>query len=100
MAGHSNAAWLLGTLLMAGTGTAMAQAVTTADYARAASMLGDRTGPLVDHAVSGAQWLDDGSLVYREQADGKVRVLRFDPDRKSTRLNSSHEFVSRMPSSA
>ena len=23
-----------------------------------------------------------------------------DPDRKSTRLNSSHEFVSRMPSSA
>jgi len=79
MAGHSNAAWLLGTLLMAGTGTAMAQAVTTADYARAASMLGDRTGPLVDHAVSGAQWLDDGSLVYREQADGKVRVLRFDP---------------------
>ena len=65
MAGHSNAAWLLGTLLMAGTGTAMAQAVTTADYARAASMLGDRTGPLVDHAVSGAQWLDDGSLVYR-----------------------------------
>jgi dipeptidyl aminopeptidase/acylaminoacyl peptidase len=79
MAGHSNAAWLLGTLLMAGTGTAMAQAVTTADYARAASMLGDRTGPLVDHAVSGAQWLDDGSLVYREQADGKIRVLRFDP---------------------
>ena len=64
---------------MAGTGTAMAQAVTTADYARAASMLGDRTGPLVDHAVSGAQWLDDGSLIYREQTDGKTRYLRFDP---------------------
>ncbi|MFN3703403.1 DPP IV N-terminal domain-containing protein [Thermomonas sp.] len=79
MAGHSNAAWLLGALLMAGTGTAMAQAVTTADYARAASMLGDRTGPLVDHAVSGAQWLDDGSLIYREQTDGKTRYLRFDP---------------------
>ena len=26
--------------------------------------------------------------------------LSNDPDRKSTRLNSSHEFVSRMPSSA
>ena len=70
---------VLGTLLMASAGTAAAQAVTAADYARAAGMLGDRTGPLVDHAVSGAQWLDDGSLVYREQADGKVRVLRFDP---------------------
>jgi dipeptidyl aminopeptidase/acylaminoacyl peptidase len=70
---------VLGTLLMASAGTAAAQAVTAADYARAAGMLGDRTAPLVDHAVSGAQWLDDGSLVYREQADGKVRVLRFDP---------------------
>ena len=29
--------------------------------------------------------------------DGEVKV---DGDRKSTRLNSSHEFVSRMPSSA
>ena len=27
-------------------------------------------------------------------------ILSFVPDRKSTRLNSSHEFVSRMPSSA
>ncbi|HTL15084.1 MAG TPA: DPP IV N-terminal domain-containing protein, partial [Thermomonas sp.] len=70
---------VLGALLMAGAGTVAAQSVTAADYARAAGMLGDRTGPLVDHAVSGAQWLDDGSLVYREQADGKVRVLRFDP---------------------
>ncbi|MGE4367537.1 DPP IV N-terminal domain-containing protein [Thermomonas sp.] len=68
---------LAGGLLMAGG--AAAQAVTAADYARAASMLGDRTAPLVDHLVSGGQWLDDGSLVYREQTDGKTRVLRFDP---------------------
>ena len=30
----------------------------------------------------------------------KIRSHRPDLDRKSTRLNSSHEFVSRMPSSA
>ena len=30
----------------------------------------------------------------------KAGFLTRDPDRKSTRLNSSHEFVSRMPSSA
>ena len=28
------------------------------------------------------------------------RLRREDPDRKSTRLNSSHEWISRMPSSA
>ena len=30
----------------------------------------------------------------------RVDELNVFPDRKSTRLNSSHEFVSRMPSSA
>ena len=33
-------------------------------------------------------------------AEELVRVGMMSPDRKSTRLNSSHEFVSRMPSSA
>mgnify|MGYP000845569912 FL=1 len=70
--------WLLGTLLVTGAGEAMAQ-VTAADYERAARMLGDRTAPLLDHAVSGATWLDDGSLVYRERANGVERVLRLDP---------------------
>ena len=82
MARNSSAAWLLGTLLV--TGAAMGQAtpgpaVTTADYQRAAGMLADRTMPLIDHAISGASWLDDGSLIYREQTDGKTAVLRFDP---------------------
>ena len=31
---------------------------------------------------------------------GKPRYRDWETDRKSTRLNSSHEFVSRMPSSA
>ena len=75
-------AWL-GAMLVTGVGmgNAMAQApqVSVADYERAASMLGDRTGPLVDHATSGIGWLDDGSLVYRERSNGVERVLRFDP---------------------
>ena len=33
--------------------------------------------------------------------DGHInQVMQYKPDRKSTRLNSSHEFVSRMPSAA
>ena len=32
--------------------------------------------------------------------DGNCRACMVEIDRKSTRLNSSHEFVSRMPSSA
>ena len=74
---------LAGVLLMGGAigPDAMAQApvVTKADYERAATMLADRTGRLVDHAVSGIVWLDDGSLVYRERSDEKEQVLRFDP---------------------
>ena len=60
------------------------------------------------------EYLQQENLVLREQLGG--RRLRFNDDqhrrlavrakklgrrdRKSTRLNSSHEFVSRMPSSA
>ena len=45
-------------------------------------------------AVSGSS-----KKLYRQKGTGRARQgsLR---DRKSTRLNSSHEFVSRMPSSA
>ena len=79
MARITGTGWLLGAMLMTGAGATMGQTVTTADYQRAASMLADRTMPLIDHAISQPSWLDDGSLVYREQADGKTRVLRFDP---------------------
>ena len=36
---------------------------------------------------------------YRQRSDARDLVL-LDKDRKSTRLNSSHEWISRMPSSA
>ena len=45
-------------------------------------------------------------LSPRDEADGRATftlpgmAFARDGDRKSTRLNSSHEFVSRMPSSA
>ncbi len=72
---------LLGALLVTGTGVASAQAqqVTSADYQRAASMLADRTVPLVDNSVRNMSWLDDGSLVYARVADGKTTYLRLDP---------------------
>ena len=40
-----------------------------------------------------------GDTLMKFTADGKF-ISDFGQDRKSTRLNSSHEFVSRMPSSA
>jgi membrane protein DedA with SNARE-associated domain len=48
-----------------------------------------------------------GVLVHRGQADlatmivvGYLGIIVGDSDRKSTRLNSSHRYISRMPSSA
>ena len=76
--------FLLGAMLMTGMGSAQAQQVTSADYQRAASMLGDRTGPLVDNAVRSATWLDDGSLVYGLVAGGKTTYQRLDPRTGST----------------
>ena len=43
--------------------------------------------------IKGGDWFVDG-------ATGIARRFHVPEDRKSTRLNSSHEFVSRMPSSA
>ena len=48
------------------------------------------------------QWLQDQAEAaqYRRQMAELDAYANPTPDRKSTRLNSSHEFVSRMPSSA
>jgi dipeptidyl aminopeptidase/acylaminoacyl peptidase len=79
--------WVLGALLLAGaaTGTATAQ-VTTADYERAAGMLGDRTTPLLDNWLRDATWLDDGSVVYALVSGGTPAYLRLDPATGKTRL--------------
>ena len=39
-------------------------------------------------------------IVLKGADDGAELVILDDEDRKSTRLNSSHEWISRMPSSA
>ena len=41
-----------------------------------------------------------GTILESQMTAGRELQLKADGDRKSTRLNSSHEFVSRMPSSA
>ena len=46
--------------------------------------------------IAGIETPDRGRIVL----DGRVLFDSQKRDRKSTRLNSSHEFVSRMPSSA
>lgn len=73
--------WLVGALLVSSAGMAQAQTaqVTRADYERAASMLGDRTSPLVDDNVRASYWLDDDSLVFGKTSQGKTLWLRFDP---------------------
>jgi dipeptidyl aminopeptidase/acylaminoacyl peptidase len=72
---------LVGALLVTGTamGSAQAQQVSVADYLRAGSMLGDRTGPLIDNGIRSSNWLHDGSLVYALVANGKTSYLRLDP---------------------
>ncbi len=63
---------------MAGVaGSAMAQ-VGAADYERAAKMLGDRTGPLVDGAVRGVEWLGDDAVAYVLHDAKGDHYLRFD----------------------
>ena len=79
MAAAMRAGVVLGALLMAGNAVAQAPQVTDADYRRAASMLADRTAPLLDRVVSAATWLDDGTLVYRERSGQVEQLLRLDP---------------------
>ena len=47
--------------------------------------------------INGAVISADSMQVYRHMDIGSAKIT---PDRKSTRLNSSHSSVSRMPSSA
>ena len=53
-------------------------------------------GPHVDSRVSDLA----GSDAFDPLLKAGVRIWRYQPDRKSTRLNSSHSQQSRMPSSA
>ena len=49
-------------------------------------------------------WIYEDKFIFKpdfnEPIDKYIDIIKNYSDRKSTRLNSSHEFVSRMPSSA
>ena len=68
------------------------------------ALIGNITGLKQDHGVAiaaefGRGFISDGDAAQIVIFDLKT-LKKIGEDRKSTRLNSSHEFVSRMPSSA
>ena len=72
------------------------------------AVVDDRAGTTRDRLVAEAEWngvtfdlVDTGGIEPITRADARADPLSLDSaDRKSTRLNSSHERLSRMPSSA
>ena len=66
--------------------------------------LSDKRGMLITTTTpDGKNWFYDefwGADALKDENIGRVEYRDWETDRKSTRLNSSHEFVSRMPSSA
>ena len=57
----------------------------------------DRERKLINKIDAALQRIEDGSYGYCDETGDPISIKR---DRKSTRLNSSHSSVSRMPSSA
>jgi dipeptidyl-peptidase 4 len=67
---------LLGMLSLAAS--AQGLEVTADDYARAERMLGHNASPLVDHALTGVVWADDGHVVYVDSDADGARFMRLD----------------------
>jgi dipeptidyl aminopeptidase/acylaminoacyl peptidase len=77
--GFAGAIWLgIGLALAAPTAAAQARQLTEADYARAESRLAHKTAPLVDNALSGITWLDDGSVWFKRHDAKGDHFERFD----------------------
>ena len=87
-----------------GKSAAILQPASTAEVATLVSLANALNVPLVPQGgntsmVGGATPPADGSaLIVSLRRMNRIRSI--EPDRKSTRLNSSHERLSRMPSSA
>ncbi|MCI4569154.1 S9 family peptidase [Lysobacter sp. CFH 32150] len=64
--------------LLSLSAVAQTRTVGMEDYARAERFLGQNTSPLVDHAVQGVRWLDDGHFVYVDSDVNGARILRMD----------------------
>ena len=56
--------------------------------------------PEKKNAITGAMYQQMADALNAAKADAAVRAVLITGDRKSTRLNSSHLRLSRMPSSA
>ena len=70
---------------------------------RRATLLGDSVHPTLPYLAQGAcMAIEDGAVLTRalDHVDSIPDALQLYQDRKSTRLNSSHRSLSRMPSSA
>ncbi|MFC4763631.1 S9 family peptidase [Dyella koreensis] len=78
---------LLGALVLSALSAgAVAQTTTLTadDYAKAERLMGYNTVPLVDHAVQGVAWLDDGHFGYREHDAAGDHYLRMDAAGKAS----------------
>jgi len=79
--GSMNKTRLLGAAvvgLLSLSAAAQTRAVSAEEYARAERFLGQNTSPLVDHAVQGVRWLDDGHFVYVDSDANGAHILRMD----------------------
>src|ERR1043165_4091577 len=64
--------------------TAQRRVLTTADYDRAARMLGPSVNPLVIGGTVQPTWLPDGRFWYRNATDSQAVVI--DPSKKTREL--------------
>ncbi len=80
MAGRSLSLGVASLLTLTAALPAAAQGpqVTTEDYARAESRLAHKAAPLVDNALSGITWLDDGSVWFKRHDAKGDHFERFD----------------------
>ena len=69
-------------------------------YPEAVAEMESRAADIADRKAAERVWLLEHPPLYTSGTSGKASDLLDPRDRKSTRLNSSHSELSRMPSSA
>ena len=83
----------LALLLLAPMAWAQAPQLTPTDYARAESRLAHRTTPLVDNALSGITWLEDGSVWFKRHDASGDHFERFQPPAGKTEPLFDHALL-------
>lgn len=67
--------------------------VTEEDYKRAETFLSSNTNDLVHGTISGTQWLDDGSLIYRHSLSDGTEFMIADPGVGTKERAFDHEKI-------